>query len=137
MIFSLSKKTISRILSPAILGGNHLSVQQITLKDQASYLSKSSTCIADLLVCSCTQAGFSRFTPNVTIRIHPVRLGARFLSIPSVSARTSQITLAGRYPDPQNSKSECSDFPLKKSDCLVFLDTHIILVPCTFVNKVK
>jgi hypothetical protein len=27
---------------------------------------------ADFLVCSCAQAGFSRFTPNVAIRIHPL-----------------------------------------------------------------
>jgi len=100
----MSKKTVSRILFPVTLGGNHLSVLWITPKNQANYLAKSSTWNADLLVCSCTQAGFSRFTPHVAMRTHPL-LDASFLSNPGVSARTSQITLAGHYPDPQNSMS--------------------------------
>jgi len=67
---------------------------------------------ADFLVCSCAQAGFSRFTPNVSVGIHPL-LDASFLSNPGVSVRTSQIALAGCYPDLliRLIGGECSDFP--------------------------
>jgi len=68
---------------------------------------------ADFLVCSCAQAGFSRFTPGVSVGIHPL-LDVLWLSLQDVSVRTSQIALAGRYPDPwiRLIGGECSDFPL-------------------------